>query len=161
MDISEIIKDLVDKHINKWRVVKSAYEINDGYCMDFAEILLKDKNLPKGKYFQVDSFTFAKDITENYLGTITRMTHDWKYLKNQWGITPPNGMTEEDMDDILFGHHVWITDGKKHYDAEAPEGVDNFFDLPIFKHDINLALEKKAKLSSSKTGQEINFSPGQ
>ena len=161
MEISKIINELVEKHINQWRVVDSAREINNGYCMDFSKILLKDPNLPKGKYFEVNSYMFAKDITRNSLGTIIRMTHNWSYLKNQWGIMPPKGLTEEEVDDILFGDHFWITDGKKHYDAEAPDGVDNFFDLPIFKHDINLALEKKAKLSSSKTGQEINFSPGQ
>lgn len=29
--------------------------------------------------------------------------------------------------------HVWIVCGNKHYDAECPEGVENWQDLPIFK----------------------------
>jgi hypothetical protein len=29
--------------------------------------------------------------------------------------------------------HVWVFHNGKHYDAEAPQGVDNWFDLPIFK----------------------------
>lgn len=31
-----------------------------------------------------------------------------------------------------FGGHVWITDGDKYYDAEAPEGVEDWKSLPFF-----------------------------
>lgn len=29
-------------------------------------------------------------------------------------------------------HHTWVTDGEKHYDAEAPSGVWSWKDLPFF-----------------------------
>lgn len=28
--------------------------------------------------------------------------------------------------------HVWVTDGAKHYDAQAPQGVSKWQDLPYF-----------------------------
>jgi len=32
--------------------------------------------------------------------------------------------------------HTWLTDGRLHYDAEAPDGVENFFDLLTFRRHI-------------------------
>lgn len=29
--------------------------------------------------------------------------------------------------------HVWVTDGTRHYDAEAPDGVEKWTELPYFK----------------------------
>lgn len=33
--------------------------------------------------------------------------------------------------------HIWIYYNGKHYDAESPEGVENPWDLPIFKDEYN------------------------
>lgn len=29
--------------------------------------------------------------------------------------------------------HTWVTDGTKHYDAECPDGVERWQELPIFQ----------------------------
>nr|WP_305910549.1 hypothetical protein [Methylomarinum sp. Ch1-1]MDP4523309.1 hypothetical protein [Methylomarinum sp. Ch1-1] len=43
-------------------------------------------------------------------------------------------MTWDDLNQLGIdgSTHVWIVHNKRHYDAECPEGVDNFFDLPLF-----------------------------
>jgi hypothetical protein len=60
----------------------------------------------------------------------------------------PELFTREELEHINFGHHVWITDGKLHYDAECPQGVSSFFELPIFKSYIEEALKEKDRLVS-------------
>lgn len=45
-------------------------------------------------------------------------------------------MQEMDADREPFGAqgcgHVWVTDGSRHYDAECPEGVDDWGEMPYF-----------------------------
>ena len=43
------------------------------------------------------------------------------------------GTYMEKYGDDSFPDHMWVTDGNKHYDAEAPEGVEDWRDLPFFK----------------------------
>lgn len=38
----------------------------------------------------------------------------------------------EDIRHITECGHVWVTDGEKHYDAENPQGVDDWRDLHVF-----------------------------
>lgn len=33
-------------------------------------------------------------------------------------------------------YHMWITDGSRHYDAEAPEGVSDWKELPFFQREL-------------------------
>ncbi|MCX9084348.1 MAG: hypothetical protein OIN87_06060 [Candidatus Methanoperedens sp.] len=51
-----------------------------------------------------------------------------------------------DSDNILTPH-MWVIYKNKCYDAETPEGVDDFLELPIFKRmkktDLNEFLEKR------------------
>lgn len=42
--------------------------------------------------------------------------------------------TENFSEIIGLSSHVWIFYKGKHFDAEVPKGVDDFLDLPIFKH---------------------------
>jgi hypothetical protein len=59
--------------------------------------------------------------------------------------------SEVDGDDIL-PPHMWVIYKTKCYDAETPDGVDDFLDLPIFKRmkkkDLKKFLEKRRKSSS-------------
>ncbi len=36
-----------------------------------------------------------------------------------------------------LSHHAWVCYNGRHYDAESPEGVDNWTELPIFKRYFN------------------------
>lgn len=107
-------------------------KIGTGWCGEFAETVLdrwigdgwqhKDG---KGFYsLETDSF-FRYDEHYNALGW------DWEMLKTHWNIEPP--ASEKVMNIVMEATHVWISTGGKHYDAEAPDGVQNFFDLPFFK----------------------------
>ena len=54
----------------------------------------------------------------------------------------PNARVSESNWDVIFVNkkgkkewiptHFWITLNNRHYDAECPEGVDDYHDLPIF-----------------------------
>ncbi len=61
---------------------------------------------------------------------------DWASLKGHWAISPPDGMTQEDIDAMTIGGHFWITHQGRHYDAECPDGTASFFDLPYFRRQI-------------------------
>ena len=66
------------------------------------------------------------------------------YLRSELpSVVPPVGLDWDDLDHIsafgnfFSGTHVWIFANGRHYDAEAPEGVETPFDLPFFKRIIN------------------------
>lgn len=107
-------------------------EIGSGWCGEFADTVLDrwigdDWVHKDGTSFQnveTNSF-FRYDEDDNALGW------DWQLLKKHWQIEPP--ASDEVMNIVMGGSHVWITTGGKHYDAEAPDGVQSFFDLPFFK----------------------------
>ncbi|WAM22404.1 MAG: hypothetical protein OI717_00315 (plasmid) [Candidatus Methanoperedens sp.] len=56
--------------------------------------------------------------------------------------------SQVDGDDILTPH-MWVVYKVKCYDAETPDGVDDYLDLPIFKRmekrDLKKFLEKRRK----------------
>lgn len=55
----------------------------------------------------------------------------------------PDGLCWDDIYDVsaaagwLESKATWITMSNRHFDAEAPEGVDHIFKLPVFSRDIN------------------------
>ena len=57
--------------------------------------------------------------------------------------------SEVDGDDILTPH-MWVVYKNKCYDAETPNGVDDYLDLPIFKRmknqDLKKFMEKRRKI---------------
>jgi hypothetical protein len=55
-----------------------------------------------------------------------------KWIK-QYGSVPPSPYTIEDLTSMIMGYHCWMYHENKHYDAECPDGVENFFDLPFFR----------------------------
>lgn len=65
---------------------------------------------------------------------------DRDLIADHWkDFVPPEGLNWDDMDAIAAygnfsaGTHEWIVMDGRHYDAEAPAGVDNPFDLPFFQ----------------------------
>lgn len=119
--ISNVIENIREEYIYN-EFVSTYREINNGYCPEFAEevvSIIDDENVTN---VSMDNFM----IDEEFNGD-GNDKWDQDILK-EWGI-PYN----KELDNIVFGYHVWITDGEKHYDAECPEGVYNFFELPFFK----------------------------
>lgn len=108
----------------------SYWAINNGLCDDFASDVANALGGETETLYGVGNGNFSVD-GDDFSGE-----WDWKLLKTHWGIVPPSGLTQKQASAIDFGAHVWLTDGKLHYDAECPEGVASFFDLPIFRRSI-------------------------
>ena len=51
--------------------------------------------------------------------------------------------------------HVWIYYNGKHYDAEKPNGVIDFHDLPIFNKRKGLRQHRKTKQTNNEWVEEV------
>lgn len=125
--VSGAIKTLRDEYIASGKA-PSYFEINNGKCEDFAEEVLRRLRAAHGRH--EDLFTVCG---ENFYKPNDSEQWDVSLLTRHWGIAPPEGFTWQTLDDVGFGYHVWLTSGGRHFDAECPEGVDSFFELPLFK----------------------------
>ncbi|MFJ1260956.1 hypothetical protein [Cupriavidus sp. CuC1] len=137
--ITAVIRDVTQEWLKSERVSKVEF-INDGECDRFAaEVLsratavdgLKDMNL-------ADVLTGGVRDDDCDLG----LPFNRELLAAEWpAVKPPGCLSWSDMDWISHSSimpwgswtHTWLTDGRLHYDAESPEGVDNFFELLIFQ----------------------------
>lgn len=120
--------------------VSDAATINAGRCgcvvSDVAELLggLDDFYAMGMSEIGIDGFMNPHPEDE-----CERDGFDRALIAERWpAITPPEGLDWEALDEIAAfanfnaGTHEWIVYEGRHYDAEAPEGVDNPFDLPFF-----------------------------
>lgn len=116
---------------------KSAKQINNGSCEEFAKKL---KAVVYAKYgatgFIYTGSNFIRDTSwhpdkrdKDYVKGF-----DVAKLKVHWPKCKPIlGTTWESMymDFASYGH-AWFSIENRHYDAECPQGTDNFFELPIY-----------------------------
>ena len=115
--ISNTIKSLTQKYNDEYGLTCEL--INNGDCMNFAKDLYDNlKNIGIiGEILSNDDFTF--------------LTYDGTYWENNkhelddYGIKPVNYTSLPD--------HVWFYYNGKHYDSDAPNGVNDMFELPIIK----------------------------
>lgn len=123
--------------------------INLGGCEDFASDIdeLIGNPAEDANYQIIDPAYFlqapAQGDDNNWGYPLDRC-----YVQERWpSVVPPSGLNWDDLDHIsAFGNfssgtHIWIFNDGKHYDAEAPEGVDTPFDLPFFKRIIGRWIE--------------------
>jgi len=113
---------------------ESNYAINNGLCEDFAGEILASMHWPEEALFMV--------VNENFM-TADHEQWDWELLSKHWAIHPPTGLTPAEVDAIPFGGHAFLVFEQRFYDAECPQGVDSFFDLPLFRRPVEQALEAK------------------
>ncbi len=129
ISISEVIEKLRDEYIVKG-ISESYFEINNGRCYDFSDDVVREMGGCSESFFSLEGENFMKGVNgeegENDIW-------DQTLLKKYWTISPPKDLTWKDLNTIYFGSHAWITLDNRHYDAECPEGVDNFFNLPVFR----------------------------
>lgn len=120
----------------------STRDIGNGECENFIYDVLyqwigNDWIHREGNEFQtVETANFL-----NQADDYAKIDWDWNLLKTYWNMSPPPGVTPEQIK-LVAQHeptHIWLTVGTKHYDAEAPNGVNSFFELPFFKRWINWA----------------------
>lgn len=134
--ISQAIVRMRDKYIAT-SAAQSHWEINNGLCDDFASDVVAELGLGGDKLYDICGENLMVD------GVDSDGLWDWKLLQKYWDIAPPAGLTKKQVSNIEFGGHVWLTDGKIHFDAECPDGVQSFFDLPVFRRYIVEDLRKR------------------
>lgn len=114
-----------------------------GCCDDFASAVYETLGGQRVAYDEmglfevgIDGFMMVDD-DENY---DPGRPLDRALLSKHWpAIQPTQGLDWDDLDRLSedagfsVGTHVWLVLDQRHYDAECPEGVDNFFDLPFFQ----------------------------
>lgn len=133
-EISQAIDWLRDSYIRDG-LAKDAYAINNGMCEDFATDLMATLAHPHG----MDML-----CNENFMNP-DHKSWDWPLLAQHWNIHPPKGLTAEQADAVPFGGHVFVVFEKRFYDAECPDGVDSFFELPLFARPLQQALDARAQ----------------
>ena len=116
----------------KNKTAKSFKNINNGLCTEFATDVI---NLLGGEtdiLYGVTNCNFTKNNGTHYYNW------DYKLLEESYNMKPPNNLTWTELCNTHFSDHYWIHYNKKFYDAECPYGVNNFFDLPIFKRNLEI-----------------------
>lgn len=134
MDISVTITQMRDRYLAEGQA-RHAYYINDGLCENFAaDVIEAFAGSETDDHFMVGGENFMTEDDE----------WDWKLLKKHWKIQRPEAFTADEFDSIPFGHHIFIVSDRRFYDAECPNGVDNFFELPLYRRSIVHALQQKS-----------------
>lgn len=132
-NISHIIQLISKEYEEEYQT--STWDINNGLCEDFAQDVIEKMGGYNDNLFEVagDMFFNMRDpefALENWSDTLETDYGVWGVnLLKKWGY-PPN-VNLEDVDDEL--NHTWIYYNGKHYDAEAPNGVRKWYDLPLNK----------------------------
>ncbi len=156
--ISALIRTVAGEWLDSERVSELMY-INDGECHEFAaEVLSRTSGIHGLRDLNLADLLVGgvrDDFCE--LG----LPFNKKLLAREWpAVKPPGGRSWKDMDRISktalmpWGSwtHTWLTDGRLHYDAESPDGVENFFDLLIFQRLVAYESQRAGETESSEWG---------
>lgn len=102
--------------------------VNDGRCEDLAQDVLERLGVNEGP--QICMFEIS-GITDEDGDFDRKLLSRRKFA----AMLPPPGLHWEDMDDLgICGvAHIWLWSGDRHYDCDAPDGVENPFDLPLMR----------------------------
>ncbi|MFW5962472.1 MAG: hypothetical protein ACOCQR_02545 [bacterium] len=129
--LTETIKEKRSELMKEDEDISSIQNINNGWCHLLADKVVYELNW---------EFLYQTETNDFRIEGYEHEAWNKEFMKKQ-GIYPPEELTWEDLNFIPFDYHVWIAfEGERHgikcskyYDAECPEGVDNFFNLPFFK----------------------------
>lgn len=119
-------------------------EINSGYCADFADDVFERLGNAAHEHLGqlgIDNFMLPPEEDDGFNDGYPM---DRELLLEHWpAVKPTHGLSWDQLDQLSSaagfntGTHVWIEMDERFYDAEAPEGVDNFFELPFFQRVIS------------------------
>lgn len=130
-ELTTAIHEVLARYLEK--EVSSVLELNNGLCDDFAGDVLIHLNRWESDGF----FVIGYDGVD---------MHDPVWMSQFWpGSKPPPGLQWHDLVSLEMYEtsHVWLALHDRHYDADVPEGVDNMFDLPVFRRNLVLALRNQ------------------
>lgn len=136
--ISDAIHALRDLYLFQGQV-SSYRQINCGLCVEFAEQI--EEMIPSAE--QMSNDFFVEDIDEGWNGDGSDKW-DAELLASVRSI--PQTPYSLEIANQIEGYHRWILLDGLHYDAECPEGVKNFFDLPFFKRWLDSIQERNLNL---------------
>lgn len=132
-NITDVINKLIAEYKEEFDV--TPYQINDGFCEDFASDVITEMGGYRDNLFEMgfDNICNIREpefALENWDGELIETEYGvWaKTALEMYGYPP---VDLELIDDEI--NHVWIYYKGKCYDAEAPEGVDTWADLPLCK----------------------------
>jgi len=149
IDEDEYFYEILQKTIDKYKLIYncSIKELNDGFCYDLAEEVVKKIGRSKD-LFTLNTAKFSSDYPVDMIEALFKHEINWsKEMLNKWGKPPMN------IKKWHPGEHEWIVYKGRHYDAEAPNGVDKWYDLPI----IQRYIEKfHKKLNEAENMNEID-----
>lgn len=131
LSIGEVIRQVRQEYIDSG-MAKSYYRINCGLCEDFG---LEVQRRLEGVQSVREFYTECLQADDG--------GWDWKCLRNEHKCTAPVGLSEDEVDNIIMGGHMFLKCQDKWYDAECPDGADSPFDLPIFRRSVIEALRRK------------------
>jgi len=124
--VTQCVKSLRQQYISSGKA-PSYFDINNGHCDEFADeleqLLIQLLGTKLVSWVELDNFTHDGEGEK----------FDEALLAKYWSIAPPAGWTWAQLDAVGFGRHAWVAVDGRHYDAECPEGVASFFDLPLFR----------------------------
>lgn len=125
-DFHTILNSTINKYMKNYNC--TIEEINDGFCYDFAEEIQKRMKLPKKDLYILTTPMLSSDYSNQETEAIYKNEINWsKEMLNKYG-KPPINMKFYHPDD-----HAWLVYKNKHYDAETPNGVNIWYELPIFQ----------------------------
>ena len=99
-------------------------DINKGKCEDFADMVHAELGRPS------DISILSTEVFDDPYAA--REGDVWQNDINVSALDRYGSKIDIPNDTHIPGH-VWIYYNKKHYDAEAPNGVNSLWELPIFK----------------------------
>ena len=120
--VGYFIDQLKKEWLEKYGI--EACDINKSECVNFAEALAEV--LSEAGYADVEILT-----TDLFFDTATELAKEDEgeilYDPSDYGSVKP-----ENFQWTKNGYHGWIYVDGKHYDSDTSNGVENFYDLPIF-----------------------------
>lgn len=142
-DLSSLIRHVRDGMVSEG-LAADAEAINAGLCGDFASEVValfpEWTGQPREALTDLDVACFIEVDPDTGFSYDNGGPFDREMLAAHWpGVVPPDGMDWDDLDrlsaDAGFDActHVFLYSDGRFYDAEAPEGVASFFDLPFFQ----------------------------
>lgn len=117
----------------------SLRDINKGLCIDFTESVIDVMGGETDKFFELGTDMFWDEFKDKY--NVESWGKNGGIIETEYGIWSKKmldtyGHPKKDLQKINLLNHSWIYYNKKHYDAEAPNGVDFWYELPIFKRSL-------------------------
>lgn len=104
----------------------SPEQIGDGHCFEFARAVMRHfGNQENPKFHLIGTEDFCEPPHNEEL--------DIALVKKHWGAHFPSDVPNKVWKELGGATHEWIVLDGMHYDAEAPQGVPSFVDLPFFK----------------------------